>query len=167
MNKTRYFDSSGSEITERHALDRHGILKDGCTMRVSMQMRDAATKITDGRSDDPMALHRPGFPIPVVNDRRKVVDAYAKYETSLVNAYRVSDGEAQCPDCDGSGEDDHGETCATCHGRGAVSASELGTGKGFGNEGHRSEDSQSVTRDQAYRDYDLALSSAWKNGSTG
>jgi RecJ-like exonuclease len=96
-----------------------------------------------------------------------VRDAYAKYETSLVNAYRVGDGEAQCPDCDGDGEDDHGETCATCHGRGTVSARERSTGEGFGNEGHRSEDSRSVTRDQAYRDYDQALSSAWQNGRKG
>ena len=45
---------------------------------------------------------------------------------------------------------------------------ERSTGKGFGssNEGHRSEDNRSVTRDQAYRDYDQALSSAWQNGRT-
>jgi hypothetical protein len=171
MSKTRYFDSSGSEIDAAHALDCHGALRNGCSMRVPTTMRDAARqalpRITDGRTDDPMALHRPGFRIPVVNDRRAVRDAYAKYETGLVNAYRVSDGEAQCPDCDGSGEDDDGETCATCHGRGTVSARERSTGEGFGNEGHRSEDSRSVTRDQAYKDYDLALSSAWKNGRTG
>jgi hypothetical protein len=156
--------------------DERGILRDGGRARVSMTMMDslsalqrsvANNRITDGRSDDPMALHRPGFRIPVVNDRREVVDAYQHYETSLVNAYRVSDGEAQCPDCDGSGEDDDGEICATCHGRGTMSARERSTGEGFGNEGHRSEDSRSVTRDQAYKDYDLALSSAWKNGRTG
>jgi hypothetical protein len=170
MNRSRYFDSSGNEIDAALALDGHGALRNGCSMRVPTTMRDAARQalplITDGRSDDPMALHRPGFRVPVVNDRRKVVDAYAKYETGLVNAYRVSDGEAQCPDCDGDGEDNDGETCATCHGRGAVSARERSS-FGSGNEGHRSEDSRSVTRDQAYKDYDQALSSAWQNGRTG
>jgi hypothetical protein len=170
--RARYFDSGGREINEHEALDSSGVLRSGFSLRVPTMMRDAAlsgtrNRITDGRSEDPMALHRPGFRIPVVNDRRAVRDAYAKYETSLVNAYRIGDGEAQCPDCDGSGEDDDGEICATCHGRGTVSARERSTGEGFGNEGHRSEDSRSVTRDQAYKDYDLALSSAWQNGRTG
>src|SRR3984957_11618573 len=121
---TKYFDSSGNEIDATLPLDGHGALKNGCSMRAPKTMRAAAAKplITDG-SDNPLGLHRPGFRVPVVNDRRKVVDAYAKYETSLVNAYRVGDGEAQCPDCDGSGADEDGDTCATCHGRGTVSAS--------------------------------------------
>jgi hypothetical protein len=171
MNRrAKYFDSRGRETPEHDALDR-GILRNGFTLRVSTMMRDAAlpgtrqdNRITDGRTTDPMALHRPGFRIPVVNDRRAVRDAYAKYETALVNAYRIGDGKT-CPDCGGDGED--GEICATCHGRGTVSARERSTGKGFGNEGHRSEDSRSVTRDQAYKDYDLALSSAWQKGRTG
>jgi hypothetical protein len=162
-------------MTIRHsddAFDKNGVLKDGKSLRVPLTMRDSAARgnnrITDGRTDDPTALNRPGFRVPVVNDRRSVNGAYAKYETGLVNAYRVGDGKT-CPDCGGDGEDDDGKPCAKCHGRGAVSASERGTGKvlGSGNEGHRSEDSRSVTRDQAYRDYDLALSSAWKNGRTG
>jgi hypothetical protein len=171
---TKYFDSGGSEIDAARALDHNGALRNGFSMRIPTTLRDSAAKplITDGRTNDPTALHRPGFRIPVVNDRRKVVDAYAKYETGLVtayrvNAYRVGDEEAQCPDCDGSGEDEDGDTCETCNGSGTVSASERSTGKGFGNEGHRSEDSRSVTRDQAYKDYDQALSSAWKNGRTG
>ena len=179
MNRrAKYFDSGGREIAEHDALDSSGVLRSGFSLRVPTMLRDAAlsgtrqvvgnNRITDG-TDNPLGLHRPGFRIPVVNDRRAVRDAYQSYETSLVNAYRVSDGEAQCPDCDGGGEDDDGDTCATCHGRGSVSASERSTGDGFGsgNEGHRSEDSRSVTRDQAYRDYDQALSSAWQNGRTG
>ena len=167
----KYFDSGGREIEADAAYDRHGTLRNGCTVRVPSTLRDsqqAKPQITDGRTDDPMALHRPGFRVPVVNDRRAVRDAYAKYETRLVNAYRVGDGKT-CPDCGGYGEDDDGEPCATCHGRGTVSASERGTGKGFGNgnEGQRSDGSRSVTRDQAYRDYDQALSSAWQNGRTG
>jgi hypothetical protein len=174
MSNARYYQD-GLEIDAARALDDRGILRSGCTMRIPMTMRDAApsgttaNRITDGHSTEPFALSRPGYRIPIVHDRRATRDAYAKYQTGLVNAYRLHDGETQCPDCDGDGEDDDGETCATCHGRGAVSARERSTGEGFGsgNDGHRSEDSRSVTRDQAYRDYDQALSSAWQNGRTG
>ena len=176
MRKARYFDSGGREIAEHDALDSSEVLRSGFSLRVPTMLRDAAlsgtrqanNRITDG-TDNSLGLHKPGFRVPVVNDRRAVRDAYAKYETGLVNAFRVGDGEKQCPDCDGDGKDDDGETCATCHGWRTESARERSTGKGFGsgNEGYRSEDNRSVTRDQAYKDYDLALSSAWKNGRTG
>ena len=155
--------------------DENNILRDGKSVRVSMQARDAAMsrhrgRVTDGRSNDPMSLHRPGFRVPVVNDRRAVRDAYSQYETGLVNAYRVGDG-TQCPTCFGSGKI-NGEDCDDCDSSGVMperKSTSKGGGKGFGggNEGHRSEDSRSVTRDQAYRDYDQALSSAWQNGRTG
>jgi DNA polymerase IV len=166
----RYCESTGNRgrtVTLKVKFNDFEIMTRSRSIPAAVSTRQVVgnNRITDG-TDNPLGLHRPGFRIPVVNDRRAVRDAYAKYETGLVNAYRVSDGEAQCPDCDGSGEDDDGETCATCHGRGTVSASERSS-FGSGNEGHRSEDSRSVTRDQAYRDYDQALSSAWQNGRTG
>jgi hypothetical protein len=123
MSKARYFDAGGREINERDAVDCNGVLRSGFSLRVPTMMRDAAlsgtrqvvgnNRITDG-TDNPLGLHKPGFRIPVVNDRRAVRDAYAKYETSLVNAYRVNDGETQCPDCDGEGKDDDGDVCETC-----------------------------------------------------
>jgi hypothetical protein len=79
-------------------------------------------QITDGRTDDKMSLHRPGFCVPIVHDRRAVHDAYQRYETGLVNAYRVNDGEVQCPDCDGSGRDENSAACETCGGDGTVPA---------------------------------------------
>jgi hypothetical protein len=168
MSKARYFDSGGREITEHDALDSNGVLRSGFSLRVPTMMRDSVRPlITDGRTDDPMALHRPGFRIPVINDRRAVRDAYARYEADLIRAHRLVD-KRTCLDCD-NGVDDDGNQCETCNGSGTVSASERGTGEGFGsgNEGYRSEDSRSVTREQAYRDYDQALSSAWQNGRTG
>lgn len=96
MSRTRYFDTiSGIEIEESAALNRHGILIDGCTMRVSMRMRDAAlsdhvscrARITDG-TDNPFALNKPGFRVRAGDTRQKVADAYADYEDTLVNAYR-------------------------------------------------------------------------------
>ena len=78
--------------------------------------------ITDGRTDDKMSLNRPGFRVPIVHDRRAVRDAYQRYETGLVNAYRVNDGEVQCPDCNGCGRDENIVACETCGGDGTVPA---------------------------------------------
>lgn len=55
---------------------------------VPLRSSDAKAQFTDGRTTDPTALNRPGFRVPVVNDRRAVNDAYTAYETSLTNAYR-------------------------------------------------------------------------------
>ena len=170
MKKANYFDKYGTVVSDDDAFDRHGALRNGFAMCVPTTMRDANTarvtnRITDGRTTDPMALNRPGFRVPVVNDRRSVVDAYRRYETQISNRYKVHDGETQCWKCFGSGEV-NGAECETCHGSGVVSDAKA---KNFcsGNESRRNEDSRSVTLDQAYRDYDLALSSACQNGRTG
>ena len=211
MKKTKYFDKRGSEITADAALDRHGALRNGFSMRVPTTMRDAdhgagshgprgevegdicmtndrregrlnadlvcmplksrdaKLLITDGRTTDPLALQRPGFRIPVVNDRRAVRDAYAAYETSLVNRYRVGDG-VQCAECFGSGEDEDGEDCDACNGSGVMPD----RGKGFGssNEGgydtpdpasdSRTLDQHRQVMDRLYAERDAELQNAWR-----
>jgi hypothetical protein len=173
--------------------DDDKILKDGESLRVSMTMRDSLSplqrsvadatsrvtnRITDGRTDDPLALNRPGFRVPVVNDRRAVRDAYQHYETSVTNAYRVGDG-TQCPECFGSGEDEDGE-CSACEGTGIMPERSSGTskgGKGFGsrNEGgydndepdpasdsRQAMDQHRQTMDRLYRERDAELANAWR-----
>jgi hypothetical protein len=97
MNRAKYFDTvTGNEIDESVALDRHGVLKDGCSLRVPLQIRDAAQqtapRITDG-SNNPFALNKPGFRMRAGDTRRNVAVAYKDYDVALVNAYRCGDHE--------------------------------------------------------------------------
>ena len=99
MKRARFFDRHGTEIDEHDAYDRSGVLKDGCRMSVPMWLADAARSehdterrpakpvITEGTTDDPLILNRPGWRIPTVQDRRSVVDAYEKYQDDLCTAY--------------------------------------------------------------------------------
>jgi hypothetical protein len=95
------------------------ILKDRGRVRISMTMRDSLSalqrsvaddtardtnRITDGRSDDPTALNRPGFRVPTVQDRRAVNDAYAEYQNELTNAYRRVGTQSE------DDTQDHGQT---------------------------------------------------------
>jgi hypothetical protein len=94
--------TSGNEIDQRSALDNRGILRDGCTMRVPLQIRDTARheterrqtppRITDG-SNNPFALNKPGFRVRAGDTRQMVADAYQDYEDALVNAYRCGGEE--------------------------------------------------------------------------
>ena len=174
--RVKYFDHQGNETDATHALDRDGTtLRSGFSVRIPTQFRDAAAAkpkplITDGNGNSGPALRKPGYRIPTSDSRRSIVEnSYVAYEREITHRYKCGDQEKVCPDCDGDGADEDGDTCETCNGSGTVSARERSTGEGFasGNEGHRSEDGRSVTRDQAYRDYDQALSSAWQNGRTG
>lgn len=187
--RARYFDSGGREISEHDALDGN-VLRSGISLRVPMWMADAARRqpgdacvteyghegrlrqnsgqltcvqITDGRSNDPMALHRPGFRIPTVNDRRAVHDAYTKADKQAGNRWKCQDNETLCSDCDGEGYDEDGNECKTCHGEGVVKDK---SGFGSTNEGGYkggSSDGRTVDRDQAYRDYDADLANAWRD----
>jgi hypothetical protein len=119
--------------------DEQNVLRDGKSVRVSMQARDAAMlrhvnsrpRITDGRSNDPMALHRPGFRVPAMNDRRSVVrDAYETYERELCSRWQT-DAEVEVE-----------------------------------REQHRDNDSNGRTKvEQEYQAYDAALASAWRTPS--
>jgi hypothetical protein len=127
--------------------------------------KDAKPQFTDGRTTDPTAMNRPGFRVPVVNDRRAVHDAYARYQTGLVNAYRVGDGEVQCPQCFGSGEDEDGD-CDACNGTGIMAASKSG-GYDNGDTPDPASDSRSLdqhrqTMDRLYRERDAELANAWR-----
>jgi hypothetical protein len=173
MNRAKYFDSRGHEVDESTAL-RNGVLRDSYRVTVPTMFRDSTrgARFVDG-SGKPLDLtagNRPGYRISTDDaGRRHIEESRFRADRAACNQWRCGDGQRVCPDCDGDGEDDDG-VCETCGGDGVVeSTRKRSTGKGFGsgNEGHRSEDIRSVTRGQAYRDYDQALSSAWQNGRTG
>ena len=138
-----------------------------------MRTREAKPQFTDGHSIvDPAAGLKPGWRMPVVQDRSNVRDAYRHYETSLTNAYRVGDG-TQCSECFGSGEGPDGEDCKVCNGTGLMPDERSRTGKGgkgFGstNEGgYNSSDGHSLdqyrqTMDRLYRERDAELQNAWR-----
>lgn len=101
MAKLKYFDRNGDEIDERAALDHRGALRDGCSLRIPLTIRDTLSplqravaddtarraRITDG-TDNPFALNKPGFRVRIGDTRQNVADAYQDYENALVNAYR-------------------------------------------------------------------------------
>jgi hypothetical protein len=158
------------------AFDERGILRDGRSVRVSMQMRDAAmtrhtgqrqqtsskNRITDG-TGNPLGLHRPGWRIPTVQDRRATRDALQRYETQISNRFKCGDGERLCDDCDGEGFVD-GIVCDACGSDGVLPEDERGTcaKSNFGstNEGARSD--SAMTREQLYDAYDRELGEMWR-----
>jgi hypothetical protein len=145
----------------------------GALQCVPLKSQDARPQFTDGRTTDPTALNRPGFRVPVVNDRRAVHDAYDADAAYLRNRYKCGDGERLCEDCGGEGKID-GERCDTCNGNGVMPEVEdereegkslFGSGNGHG----RSDDSDSRTldqhrqmMDQLYRERDAELSQMWR-----
>jgi len=169
------------------------VLKDKGRFRVSLIMRDTLSPLqrsvadetardnnritdgskpvmTDGHSTDPLALQRPGWRIPVVNDRRVVTDTYRRVELGQTKAYRLGDS-MQCSECFGSGEGPDGEDCDACNGTGIMPERSKG-GKGFGstNEGgYDTPDPASDSRthrqtlDKLYRERDEELSNMWRN----
>jgi hypothetical protein len=174
MNKIRHDDD---------LFDSNGILRDGARLRVPMQARDAARmterqrhrqvedtlrsvntrgRITDGRTDDPTALNRPGFRVPEIQDRRGVLDARQQYQTQIQNRYKCGDGEMLCPDCEGEGYI-NGDLCKTCNGDGVIDDDSTPKDEGGGYDSHNhSLDQQRQVRDQQYLDYDSEIASAWR-----
>jgi hypothetical protein len=182
QNRQRYSDDD--------AFDESGILKDGRTTRVSLQMRDAirrkaresdmlrdvnsrpriTTRIVDGNGNDGLALQKPGYRISTDDaGKNRVSDAHREYQTRLVHAYKIGDG-VQCSTCFGSGEI-NGEDCDDCDGTGVMpERSSSSKGYGSGNEGSSSDDSRSVnldqhrqTMDRLYAARDAELQDAWRN----
>jgi hypothetical protein len=169
MNRAKYLDSTGSEVSASQALDHDGVLRNSYRMVVPTMFRDSTrgARITDGRTSDPLALHRPGFRVAASDSRLACRDARAEYQTRLINAYKIGDG-VQCSECFGSGESVDGEDCPFCDGTGVMPERERSTGKGFGskNEGGykgTSSDSRTTTTDQEYQKYDAALAQAYRN----
>lgn len=144
----RYFDSNGDEVAEHDALDRNGVLRDGCMMRVPVTLRDSTARrayFVDGGGNplDLTAGNKPGFRIRPNDARRKLVeDSYQAYEQTLTTAWRgTCDDEAEC---DLSGD------CPMWDAGG-------GTRAQLNGDVH-------AARDQAYREYDQQLGCEWKNG---
>jgi DnaJ-class molecular chaperone len=116
--------------------DKHGILRDGKSVRVPLFMRDglspvqqavaqSSVSVTDGQGDT-VGLHRPGFRLADAAAPLRARDAaYSAYERELTTAWRGNRSRADaaaerlCPDCDGSGEID-GEECDSCGGTGML-----------------------------------------------
>jgi hypothetical protein len=97
------------------AFDEHGMLRDGRSLRVSMQMRDSlqrrtptGSRVTDG-SDNPSALNKPGY--RVIGDtaaRDAKAAALRDYESDLTTAWR----KPICDDDNGYGvEGAEGTVC--------------------------------------------------------
>jgi hypothetical protein len=123
--------------------------------------KDALPQFTDGYNFvDPAAGMKPGWRMPVVQDRRAVHDAYAASDAYQRNRYKCSDGDTLCDDCDGDGVDQDGNVCDTCCGTGIMPDS---NGNGNGGDPDPTSDSRSV-KDQAYSTYDAELSNAWRKG---
>lgn len=106
MRQAEYFDRRGRSLTAQEARDHNGIIRDGVTVRVRMQMRDSASQFTDARQfwdrnkatlvvTDAAALggtkgNQPGFRIldSAVNAQDRA-DAYQQYNDDLTNAWRT------------------------------------------------------------------------------
>jgi len=143
----------------------------GSLQCVPVKSSDSKPQFTDGyRPVDPAAGLRPGWRMPAIRDasQQAVADCYDRYNTSLVNAYKLHDGEMQCPECFGSG-------CNSCSGSGVMPDASAG-GSRFGSRNEGGDDdpdpaSDSITLDQhrrkmdrLYRERDAELSNAWRKG---
>jgi hypothetical protein len=189
MRPSEYFDRNGFPLTEKEARDRNGIIRDGVTMRVRMQMRDSAQRFTDGRQfwdsnrdslvvTDAQAVGgakgcQPGFRIldSAVNRQAREA-AYRDYEADLTSAYKNPSRskpkhttDAVCPDCDGGGAI-NGETYPRCEGTGELDEYE---------DRSASHDRRTLSLDQIRADHQQrmrpiydeianALQNAWRAG---
>jgi hypothetical protein len=68
---------------------------DGNLVCVPLKSQDAKPQFTDGHTTDQLALHRPGFRIPIVNDRRAVlaqqIDIFIKKHAGWKMGKKFSD----------------------------------------------------------------------------
>lgn len=135
-------------------------LRDGSFYCDIGKAADSAT-ITDGRSNDVMSLHRPGYRMAVVQDRKQLLDAYDAYEKRACNSWRLRDGVRLCSACSGPGIDDEdGSVCDECSGDGVVDNSSYDSAKQLTADNtqvkHRN-DGATLDRDKAYAEYDEQL----------
>jgi hypothetical protein len=148
---------------------REGTLRmvNGELQCVPLKSQDAKPQFTDGHTTDQLALHRPGFRIPIVNDRRAVTDAYRRVELGQTKAYRLGDS-TQCSECFGSGEDEDGADCEACEGTGVMPD---GDNEGGYDTPDPASDSRTLDQlgqdhrqkmDRLYLERDAELANAWR-----
>lgn len=139
---------------------------------VPVKSQDAKPLFVDGSFNliNPDGGNRPGFRIPISDSgnagRARVADAYDRYETRLINNYKLKDGDVICNNCDGTGVDDDGGECPFCNGTGTVEAGyendpdEAAANTETHHEGldHRRADARTVQ--DAYATYDAELANA-------
>jgi hypothetical protein len=180
MTKHKYY-RDGVEIGEAEALDRRGLLRDGCSCRVSATMRDgtvpptlwadpfadAKVGFTDG-SGNPWSASRPGFRIRANDDRKAQRDAVAAYNLEISSRWKCGDQQSVCQECSGSGSD--GDSCDNCGGEGVVDDNyERSSAAAFRNSETNPYDRRTVDMaqhrqlmDKLYRERDAELEQAWR-----
>jgi hypothetical protein len=133
---------------------------------VPLRWQDAKPLITDGRTTDPTALNRPGFRVPVVQDRRAVHDAYAADAAYLRNRYKCGDGERLCEDCGGEGYDQDGIVCDTCGGDGVMpevaDQRQVGSNNPDPASDRQTLDQHRQRMSELYDAHDRELANAWR-----
>jgi RecJ-like exonuclease len=94
-----------------------------------------------------------------------VRDALQRYETQLVNMYKVRDGQTQCPDCDGSGVDqEDGGDCPSCDGKGTINnADRANDAVTHTQPQHHGTIDHRQLMDRLYAEHDAELSNAWRS----
>jgi hypothetical protein len=133
----------------------------GVEGRVPLKSSDALPQFTDGHTTDQLAMHRPGFRVPTVQDRRAVTDAYRRVELGQAKAYRLGDS-TQCSECFGSGEDENGEDCDACEGSGIMPDGDDDTSDPASDRRTVDAKDHRANMDRLYRQHDVELSNAWR-----
>ena len=135
LHQPQYY-RRGQPISAAEALDRNGLLRDGCSVRVSTMLRDSASdtrvRITDG-TDDPLAGCRPGWRINASDTaaaRAARARCYDEYIHELTTAWRR-----------GAGKEDVGPDAPKVSGNDATPVDDIET---------------------AYRLYSEEISQAWR-----
>lgn len=102
MQRTRYFDRRGRELSKAEAFDHRGLIRDGVILRTRLSAMDNRSvghnrgpmRITDAAGNAGLALQRPGFRCLLEDDAsahaRAVARAvaYRDYEKSLCDQYK-------------------------------------------------------------------------------
>ena len=164
--KHRYY-RDGREISADQAL-RNGMIRDGVSVKVMVRDHKppswADAKFDDG--GDPTSGNRPGWRIPLHDDKRRAVvaDAYATYEAQLRNRWKCGDKQNVCQDCSGSGIGNDGGACDSCGGEGVIDDDYVDTMPTPHTPRVTDAAQHREVMSKLYQDYDRSLGQAWRQG---